>query len=149
MELKLELAQRRARDLRAKSRNARLSGLSINARRAGCTTGYCPYCEGNRTFSRNVPASVDIAEQLFEDVPEPSPWTYYDTAATFYGDWDYAKARNDEDYQVLNGWQAFEADHDPYIWSCMAEDEGILWQNVNGLAWTHNPTVYDREYWDD
>ena len=86
MELKLQLAQRISRNERAAARKRRIDGLSINAHR-NCVTGYCPYCTGNRTFSRNVPASVAIEEQLDTPVlPEPSPWTYYDTAATFYED---------------------------------------------------------------
>jgi hypothetical protein len=150
MELKLELAQRISRNERASARKRRIDGLSINAHR-NCVTGYCPYCTGNRTFSRNVPARVAIAEELdavTPAIPEPEPWTYYDTAATFYGEWDYARARNDDALEVVNTWQAFEADHDGYFWSCLSEDAGIRWEPVNGVAWTHNQTLYDSE-WDD
>jgi len=149
MELKLELAQRISRNERAAARKRRIDSLSINAHR-NCVTGYCPYCTGNRTFSRNVPASVAIEEQLDTPVlPEPAPWTYYDTAATFYGKWDYADARNDEDFKVLGKWQAWEADEDAYLWSCLAEDCGIRWEPSRNGTFTHSQTVYDREDWEE
>jgi hypothetical protein len=106
---------------------------------------------GDRTFSRNVPASAAIAEFMDAPVlPEPVPWTYYDTAASaFYCGWDYADARKDDNFDVIKRWEAFEADHDAYFWSTVADNAGIRWEMVDGMAWTHSQKVYDREYWDD
>ena len=54
---------RRALDARAASRNA--SNLPTHGiPRRGCTTGYCTWCAGNRTFSRNLPMIAAIAESL-------------------------------------------------------------------------------------
>jgi hypothetical protein len=69
-ETRYTVPARRAADRAAKSRKAAINALSTSARR-GCSGGWCPYCESNRTHAGMVAvaASFEALRDSFADVP--------------------------------------------------------------------------------